>query len=622
MLHSRFPYAGTVLLGAALPLVPATAATPPQLEETLVTASRTPQEPTRTLAATTVIDRDDIANSNAHGVQDLLEQRVPGLQMSNSGGAGKDSSVFLRGTNSDHVLVLVNGIKQNSATTGKAAFQHLPVEQIERIEVVRGPRSSLYGAEAVGGVIQIFTRQGEEGFHPHAEIGYGSHEHREASAGVRGGSADTRYSLGLDHVATEGIDALDGGNPDHDGYERTAASASLEQELWAGGEVGLDFMRAEGVTEYDSPSEPDADQEDEIVQQSAAATFRQSVGAVWDTRLRVGESRDESEILKDGERTDFHGTRRQEASWSNSLYVTDFQELVLGADFREDRLDYDLESGGEYAEDSRYNRAAFGQWLADWRPVEVGLGLRHDDNEAYGAHTTGNANLGFRLAERLKLVASYGTAFKAPTFNDLYWPDGRFGFFGNPDLKPEESRTAELGLEGRAGWGSWELRAFETRVEELIVNVDTNNDGWVDTPENLAEARIRGAELSADLHKGGWRVRPSVTYLEPEDEETGNQLPRRAKASGTLDVQKTWTDRWAFGGTVEAKGKRYDGVENTDEQEMPGYALLHLRGSRALGDAWRLEVEANNVLDKDYERVQGYNTHGREFFVSLSYGAH
>ncbi|KPV39063.1 hypothetical protein AN478_12170 [Thiohalorhabdus denitrificans] len=610
MLQSRIPYSGTVLLGAAIPLASATAA--PQLAETVVTASRTTQSLSETLAATTVIDRSDIEDSSAHSVQDLLEQRVPGLQMSNSGGAGKDSSVFLRGTNSDHVLVLVNGIKQNSATTGKAAFQHLPVEQIERIEVVRGPRSSLYGAEAVGGVIQIFTRRGEEGFHPHAEVGYGSHNHREASAGVRGGSAGTRYSLGLDHVATEGIDVQDGGNPDHDGYERTSASASLKQQLWTGAEAGLDFMRAEGTTEFDRSWEPDIDHEDEIVQQSAAATFLQSMGAVWDTRLRVGEGRDESEIFKDGQRTDFYETRRLEGSWTNSFYVTDYQELVLGADYQQDQVD----SSRDYAADSRYNRAVFAQWLADWRPVEVGLGLRHDDNEAYGEHTTGNANLGFRLSEGLKLVASYGTAFKAPTFNQLYYPG-----FSNPGLKPEESRSTELGLEGRAGWGSWELRVFETRVEDLIVNVDTNEDGWVDTPVNLAEARIRGAELSADLNKGGWRVRPAVTYLEPEDEETGNQLPRRAKASGALDIQKTWADRWAFGGTVVAKGPRYDRVDNTDEQEMPGYALLHLRGSRSLGSVWRLKVEANNILDKDYELAQGYNTHGREFFVSLSYGA-
>ena len=217
-------------------------------------------------------------------------------------------------------------------------------------------------------------------------------------------------------------------------------------------------------------------------------------------------------------------------------------------------------------------------------------------------------------------MASYGTAFKAPTFNDLYWPAGRFGFFGNPDLEPEESRSAELGVEGRTGWGSWEFRIFETRVQELIVFADTNNDGWVDTPVNLGEAQIRGAELSADLAGGGWRVRPSVTYLEPEDEETGNLLPRRAEKSGSLDVQRTWAGRWTLGGTVLAKSKRYDDAANTEE--MPAYGLLHLRGSYAFAEAWRLRLEANNVLDEDYQTTKGFNSLGRTFFVSLSYGAH
>lgn len=587
------------------------------LEEVVVTASRTSQPLSETLAPTTVIGRADIENSNAESVGDLLEQRVPSLQMSNRGGAGKDSSVFLRGTNSDHVLVLINGVKQSSATNGKAAFQHLSPDQIERIEVVRGPRSSLYGAEAIGGVIQIFTREWEAGERSHAKMGYGTHNRREASAGVSGGSDRTRFSMSLDHVATDGIDAQDGGNPDDDGYERTSVSASLEQELWSGAEVGLDFLRAEGTTEYDNSFDPvGVDHSDEIVQQSLAARFQQSIGNSWDTRLRVGESRDESDILKDGQRTDFYETRRREASWTNSLYVTNYQELVLGADYREDRVD----SSRDYVEDSRYNQAVFGQWLADWRFVEAGIGLRYDDNEAFGSHTTGNANLGFRLAQGVKLVASYGTAFKAPTFNDLYWPSTPF-FSGNPDLEPEESRSAEIGLEGRTDWGTWELRAFETRVDELIVNADTNGDGFVDTPLNLNEARIRGAEMAADLSGAGWRVRPSVSYLQPEDEKTGNQLPQRAKGSGTLDVQKRWADQFSLGGTLVAKGKRYSGVENTDDQELPGYALLHLRGSQALGQDWRLNLKANNVLDKDYQTVKGYNALGRTYFVSLSYGA-
>ncbi len=428
---------------------------------------------------------------------------------------------------------------------------------------------------------------------------------------MRGGTGGTRYSLNLGYLATEGINALEGNNPDKDGYERASASASLRQRLWAGGEARLHFLRAQGTTEYDSSSDPASDYEDEIVQQSVSGSLRQTVSQAWQARLRVGESRDESEIRQDGSRTDFYDTRRQEASWTNNLYVTGSQEVVLGADYRDDRVD----SSQDFAEESRYNQAVFGQWLGSWNPLEMALGLRYDDNEAYGEHTTGNANLGYRLSESLKLVASYGTAFKAPTFNELYFPG-----FGNPDLEPEESRSGELGLEGRTQLGTWEIRVFETRIDQLIVNADTNGDGWVDTPVNLGEARIRGGELAADLARGGWRARPSVSYLDPEDLETGNQLPRRAKVSGSLDVRKRLGSRFSLGGTVVAKGRRYDGVENTEAQEMPAYGLLHLRGSYAFADAWRVRLKASNVLDEDYETAKGYNTPGRTFLVSLSYG--
>jgi vitamin B12 transporter len=587
------------------------AQTEPTIDEVVVTATRSEQPLSDTLAPTTLIDRKDIDNSNAESVQELLEQRVPGLQMSNSGGPGKDTSVYMRGTNSDHVLVLVNGIKQSSATLGTTAFQHLPLEQIERIEVVRGPRSSLYGAEAIGGVIQIFTRDGGQGFQPHAEAGYGSHERKKASAGVRGGTDGTRYSLNLGYVATEGINALEDNNPDEDGYERASASASLRQQVWSGGEAELKFMRAQGTTEYDNSFDPNGDYEDEFVQQSVAGTLSQTVSDAWRSRIRVGESRDESEINVDGSRTDFYDTRRLEASWRNNLYLTGTQEAVLGLDYRDDRVD----SNRDYAEDSRSNKAVYGQWQGSWDPLAAGLSLRFDDNEAYGEHTTGNADLGYRLSDGLKLVASYGTAFKAPTFNELFYPG-----FSNPDLEAEESRSGEVGLEGRFALGSWELRAFETRIEQLIVNADTDGDGFVDTPVNLGEARIRGMELGADLGMAGWRVRPSASYLDPEDTDSGNQLPRRAKFSGNLDIQKRLGERLSLGATVVAKGKRYDGVENTEAQEMPAYGLLHLRASYAFADSWQVRFKANNVLEEDYESAKGYNTLGRTFFASLSYG--
>ncbi|MEF8793184.1 TonB-dependent receptor domain-containing protein [Thiohalorhabdus sp.] len=577
------------------------------LEEVVVTATRAPQPRSESLAPTTVIDRQDIEQSGQRSLQGLLQQTVPGLQISNSGGAGKDTSVFLRGTNSDHVLVLINGVKQGSATLGTTSFQHLPLAQIERIEVVRGPRSSLYGSEAIGGVIQIFTRSGEPGMRANARAGYGSNDRYEASAGISGGTEATTYSLHLDRVDTEGIDAHEGGNPDEDGYDNTSVNLSLEHEPWQEGRASISFLRAEGTNEFD-PLFGGANGTD-FVQQSAQVRFEQTVNTYWDTTLQFGESRDETDNLLDDERQTFFDTRRIEATWQNRLFPTSNQEVVLGVDYRDDRVD----SSTDFAEDSRYNRAVFGRW--DWSrgPYRAQLGLRHDDNEAFGGQLTGDAVLGYRLNEGLRVTASYGTAFKAPTFNDLFFPD--IGFFkGNPDLEEETSRSAELGLIGNAAWGSWEIRYFETRIDDLIQNETV---GGVLQPRNVDQAEIRGVELAADVRVDGWRVRPSLTVQDPENEDTGNQLRRRAEQSFKLDALYA-APRWTLGGSLQLESERFDDAAN--QTRLAGYGVVNLRGEYRLAPQWKVRVEGNNVLDKDYQTADGFNRLGRTVFASVSYG--
>ena len=443
------------------------------LGEVVVTATRTERPASEDLAPTTVVSRQDIEESSAESVPEILQQQVPGLQMASNGGMGKTTSLYLRGTNSEHVLVLIDGIKHNSATSGGAAIQHLPLDQIERIEVVQGPRSSLYGSEALGGVIQIFTRRGEQGFHPEAKVGYGSHETRRASAGLRGGSGGTRYSANVSYLDSEWINVQEGNNPDDDGYENASASVSLTQYVGETGEVGLSALRAEGTSEYDGdyPSSYDPanpiDYETDFVEQSAQLHYRQMIGSVWRTTLQAGESRDEQDYLEDGNQTAHYDTRRTEGSWENQFFLTRSQELLIGADYRLDRVDAGGEdflgnpwdSSTDFEEDSRENRAVFANWNWDPERFQAQLGLRYDDNEAYGDHTTGDVTLGYRFMEGLRLVGSYGTAFKAPTFNQLYSP--LLGGYGNPELDAETSESKEIGLLGDHDWGSWEIRAFD-----------------------------------------------------------------------------------------------------------------------------------------------------------------
>lgn len=589
-------------------------------EEVVVTATRTAQPASRDIAPTTVVSREDIENSNAESVQDILQQRVPGLQMSSNGGMGKTTSLHMRGTNSEHVLVLINGIKHNSATSGGAAIQHIPLEQIERIEVVRGPRSSLYGSEALGGVIQIFTREGKPGFQPHAKAGYGSHATYRASAGVRGGSEATRYSANLGYVESEWINVQEGNNPDDDGYDNTSGSLSLSQEVGDGGKLDLSLLYAQGTSAYDGdapssydPSNP-VDYELDFVEQSAQARYRQSLGSAWLSTLQAGESRDEQDYLEDGQETSHYDTQRSEVSWENQFFLSSNQDLLIGVDYREDRVDTSV----DYVEDSRENRAVFGHWNWQRHKLQAQFGLRHDDNEAYGEHTTGDAQVGYRLSPELRLTASYGTAFKAPTFNDLFYPKtfSKWGVSeGNKNLEAETSSSVEFGLIGDAAWGSWEVRTFETRIDDLI---QWETVGGVTQPQNVDEARIRGLELSAEVNRQGWQVRPSLTFLDPENDKTGDQLSRRAEQTFKLDVQRAW-QRWSLGGSVFAQSERYDDADNT--QELPAYGLLHLRGGYRFTEQWQLRAKVDNALDQDYQTAKGYNQPGRTYFVSVSYGA-
>lgn len=598
------------------------------LEEVVVTATRTERPASEDLAPTTVVNRRDIEESNAESVQEILQQSVPGLQMTSNGGMGKSTGLHLRGTNSEHVLVLIDGIKHNSATSGGAAIEHLPLEQVERIEVVQGPRSSLYGSEALGGVIQIFTRKGKEGVHSNAKVSYGSYDTRKATAGLRGGSDGTRYSANLSYLESEWINVQEGNNPDDDGYENASASVSLEQDVGEGGSLKLSGLHAEGTSEYDGdypayydPNNP-TDYETDFVEQSAQIRYGHMIGSLWRTTVQFGESRDEQDYLEDGEQTAHYDTRRTEGSWENQFFPTGNQEVLIGADYRLDRVDAAGEdffgnpwdSSSDFREDNRENRAVFGNW--SWNPesFQGQLGLRYDDNEAYGDHTTGDVTLGYRLTQELRLVGSYGTAFKAPTFNQLYSP--LLGGYGNPDLEAETSQTKEVGLLGDHSWGSWEIRTYETQIQDLIQTVSTGTGTY--EARNVEDARIRGLELSAEVSQRGWRIRPSLTFLDPENENSANQLARRAEQTAKMDVQRQW-DHWSLGGSVFAQSERYNDADNTEE--LAGYGLVNLRGGYRFADSWQIRAKANNLLDKDYQTAKGYNQPGRNYFVSLSYGA-
>lgn len=584
---------------------------PADLDHVVVTATRTAQTQDQTLAAVTVIDRAEIERRQPSSLADLL-RGTPDLQLANTGGPGKATSIFLRGTESDHVLVLLDGVKIGSATSGTAAIQDIPVEQIERIEIVRGPFSSLYGSEAIGGVIQIFTRHPQGGFTPSLSLGVGSYGHLSGAAGVAGTSGNAWYSLQASHEQTDGINsckvgALEAGaacfadQPDKDGYRNNALTLQGGYRFDAQWDADLRVFRSEGHNDYDGTF---SDSDDSVTQSVGGRVHYHPTQNVALT-MSLGSSGDFDQDYLHGQYVDHFDTHRTLGSLQADIGAAGGLYSV-GFDWQRDTVD----SNTDYAVDQRDNRGVFAQWQQTFGSQSLQANVRHDDNSQYSGKNTGSLMWGWNFTPGLRLTASYGSAFKAPTFNDLYYPG-----YGNPALKPENSKNVELGLRGTYGWGFWSLNAFRNNVSDLITF-----DAATGLPGNVDKARIRGIEGAVGGDVLGWAVKASATWLDPRDEAAGpndgDLLPRRARQTAQLDLDRSFGD-FSVGGSWYVAGKRYDDIANQDR--LGGYALTDLRVAYALNREWKLQLALNNVFDKNYETAWFYNQPGRNYMLTVRY---
>ncbi|WP_028240835.1 TonB-dependent vitamin B12 receptor [Stutzerimonas azotifigens] len=592
------------------------------LGQQLITASRTGNSPV-SIASSSLITRDDIERLQAGSVPELL-QRLAGVSVTSNGGRGKSTSVSIRGTSDKHVLVLIDGVRVGSATSGSAALQSIPVEQIERIEIVRGPRSSLYGSEAMGGVIQIFTRRGGDGFKPYFSAGAGSRSSYSGSAGVAGGQGNGWFNLGVSSESTDGINARayrssapGAFEPDTDGYRELSGHLRAGYRFDSGLELDGSWLQSENHSDFDSRSSSGASGRDAYSDgslQAISGRARFSPQAFWDVTLQAGHSEDLSDNFQDGRFYSRFDTRRDSATWQNDFHVGEAQLLTLGMDYQKDRID----SSDSYVEDSRYNRGYFVQYQAAFGRHGVQAGLRRDKDEFFGSHDTGSLGYSFELSEALTLTAAYGTAYRAPTFNDLYYPASAYTA-GNPDVKPEESESYEIGIRGSHGWGEWSVNAYENQIEDLIV--------WAGTspmrPENVDVARIRGIETTVATVLAGWDLAANLTFMDPQDRSKANHghlLQRRAKRQFNLDLDRQF-GTVGLGASLYAASERFDKASNAEDSRMPGYALVDLRGEYRLDDAWRLQARLANLFDREYETTQTYEQPGRALYFTVRYQA-
>ncbi len=583
-------------------------------EPVVVTATRTAQMAGETLAAVTTVTRQDIERLQARSLRDLL-RGMPGVDVANRGGMGKRTSLFLRGTNPEQVLVFIDGVRTGSVTSGTTGFESIPVDQIERIEIVRGPRSSLYGSGAVGGVIQIFTRRGGGANKASFSAGAGSFNTFKTYAGISGGGESGWFSANVNTIDTRGFNACYGKpnpggagckviEPDKDGYANRAISLRGGYRFANRVEMDAHLLHTSNDTDNDGGNT----NETEGMQQVVGVRFRYSPAENLQLTLGGGQSQDNADYFKNGSAVRYIDTKRDTVSLQYDLTIAANHLITQGIDYYGEGVDSSI----GFTTASRDNSGLFLQYQGKFGANRVHFSLREDNNEQFGKYTTGGLAWGYPLSDRLRLTAAWGSAFRAPAFNELYYPG-----FSNPDLEPEESRSYELGLAGEGEWGRWTLHAYETRAEALITRLGN-------TLNNIGEARIRGMEAEVAIGIGGWMIATNVTLLDPENRSEGSRygdvLPWRAEQSLRIDADRS-LGRYTIGGTLLAEGRRYDydDAANTNTLKLDSYAVLDLRLSYRFNKLWLLQARIENLFDEAYETEAYYNQPGRGLYLTLHY---
>lgn len=576
----------------------------------LVTASRLATA-TVTLRDAVVITREDIDAAGPITLGELL-QRKAGIELRQTGGPGQPESLFIRGAGSAQTLVLVDGMRVGSATAGTTPVEHIPLEMIERIEIVKGPMSSLYGSDAIGGVIQVFTR-GKTVPHLFATVAYGSDNDRRVSAGISTVDQDTRMSLNAGYRAVDARSASNPNsgpfvyNPDRDPFDNAFVNLHAAQRMWTGENVELDAFSSHARTRFDSgPSTDDLN-----VETVSGAKISSSMNFAdwWMSRLTIGEGDDK--LVVTGAFPDRFETRQLQATWMNEMPLRDGR-VVLGAETVRQKILFDA-NATPFALDHRDTNSAFAGANESYDGQRLEASIRRDDDSQFGTRNTGSASYGIEVFPGMLVSATYARGFRSPTFFDLYGPTSDF-YHPNPDLVPETSHTHEISATLQQALGArWRVSAFDNRYDNLITYDFTQL-----TVLNVARARARGIELSMDADWLGARWRGAFTAQRPRDEDTGLRLQGRAERYGSFEVDRAF-GAWSAGLTVLASGPRFDSPNEDPATRLGGYTVVDLRLRYAVAKNWSVQLTAANVADRRYEDVVGYDKPRRSVLLGVTF---
>jgi vitamin B12 transporter len=591
------------------------------LDQVVVTATREPESIGRTSADIVVIDSAMIRNTTADSVEDLL-RRAAGMQLVRNGGPGQSSGYFIRGASTNSTVVLIDGVRVGSATLGQAEFEALSLAQIERIEVLRGPASSLYGADAVGGVVQIFTHRGAAAPRAFGGVEIGGYDSARGDAGASGVSGPWDFALSLGGEKSRGVSAIAPGdafgafNPDDDGFRRKAGSAALGFTPAPGHRIGLHLLETRLRSQFDSTESlppdftPDAspDFRNDLTTRVASIDYRGAPARIWTTTVQLSRSVDD--LTSGGTVKSRFITEREQATWQNAIVLAPEQQLVLALERLDEKATADA-FGGTL---TRRNDAAVIGYSARFGAHSLQADARHDDNSAYGGNTTGRLGYAFEVRPGLKLRALAGTSFRAPTFNDLAFPG-----FGVPTIRPESGRSVEAGVSWQDNDASASATVYRNRVSDLI---GFQPDRTFCPPDpaydfgcaaNVQRALLQGVTLAATKHWGGLDVHANVDFLDATDADTGVRLPRRAAHQESAGADYA-SGMWRLGASGFFVGARPDGGI-----VLGGYGVLDLRAAWQPRRAWQIEAKLNNALDRKVEPVRDYRGLGRQAWLGVRY---
>jgi vitamin B12 transporter len=583
-----------------------------QNEQVLITATRVAEPAKDVLADNVVITAEQITNSGATTVVDLLQQQR-GIEISRNGGAGNTASVFIRGASNAQSVVYIDGVRVGSATNGGGTWSSIPLAQIERIEIVYGPLSSLYGADAVGGVIQLFTKKSAQKTSLNVSYGRGSDGLRQWDFGVRSSAKrDFQYAFTTSKVSSEGFSATNPTsgsftyNPDKDAYTQRSSSGSMSWRLHSDMLVGVTSMQSILDVMYDSGPTTDARGQQKL--DTAAAFIKTKLAPNWSSQLQFSRTNDRVYSANGVSKT--HAITKQDSVvWQNDIQLSGnlFQYVI-------ERRDEDVKTHIAAIVGKRRSESLALAYVMKQDAHLLSMSGRMDRNDQYGSHRTGAVAYGLRLSPELRFNASVGTSYRAPTYNELFYPGS-----GVSSNKPELGKNKEIGLYYQGQDSQLSMVHYNNRITDLLVYTNVCPVEKASHPYgcsyNVNKAKLSGFTFNASTEVAGFNLRASFDMQDPVDETLNTRLLRRAKKHGTLGADyKVGALTLGLENVFSADRVDFGNVK------LAGYGIVNLYARYSLSDNWSMLARLNNVADKTYALAKGYNTPKRNAFVSIRYG--